>query len=191
MASNTSQETKTRLGVVLRHYTRGFLLLLVIVLLGRLLSAIWPTEAAETLWTWLSAGADRWVLAAAGVLLVPFLLGWTATRWMHPILMGRRELRALLTFESGLVTELEPGDSRAAAVVLVDFPSADAGTIGVLTSVFPHPGTGAPLAAVFLPKGTDLLKGDIRIVPRDKVHLTDWKLAEYLSFQMSLGGPGA
>jgi len=106
---------------------------------------------------------------------------------MRPLFLGRRELRALRAFESSLVTELAPDEKTAVKVVLVDFPGADVRTIGVLTSVFPDPETGAELAAVFLAKGADVHKGDIHIVPYEKVHFTDWTLREYLAFQWSFG----
>ena len=172
---------------LLRHYTRGFLVLAVLALAVRLGASIWPAEEAESFWAWFSTGADRWVLTIAVILLLPLLVGWIARTLMRPLFLGRRELRALLAFESRLVTELAPDEKAAVRVVLVDWPRADMRTIGVLTSVFPDPETGAELAAVFLPKGTDVRKGDIRIVPHEKVHFTDWTLREYLTFQWSFG----
>jgi len=172
---------------LLRHYTRGFLVLAVLVLAVRLGASIWPAEEAESFWAWFSTGADRWVLTIAVILFLPLLVGWIARALMLPLFLGRRELRALLAFESRLVTELAPDEKAAVRVVLVEFPRADVRTIGVLTSVFPDPETGAELAAVFLPKGTDVRKGDIRIVPYEKVHFTYWTLREYLALQWSFG----
>lgn len=187
MTTEASQTPKGSLRRWLRNYTRGLLILFVIVLVVRLLWAIWPPDADDAFEAWLTAGTEVWVLTAAGVLLLPVLLGWAVEALLYPILWRRRHLRGLLAFESGLVTELEPGESRAAAVVLVDWPRPDVRSIGLATSVFPDPDTGAELAAVLLPNGPDLRKGNIRIVPRDKVCRTDWSLREYLVFQLSYG----
>jgi uncharacterized membrane protein len=92
-----------------------------------------------------------------------------------------------LARRSGLLTELEPDERTAFKVVLVNFPRADVRTIGVLGSVFPDPETGAELASVFLPRGPDVRKGDIRIVPHEDVVVTDWTLRELIALQWSFG----
>lgn len=64
---------------------------------------------------------------------------------------------------------------------------ADLRTVGLLTSVWAATENEGELAAVFLPRGADSLKGYIHVVSRDKVRFTDWTVKEYLAYQMSFG----
>ena len=178
---------KLRAGSLLRHYTRGILGLIVIALVVRLLWAIWPAEAVDLGSEWLSGGADRWVLAGLGILILPPLVGWAAGTLIRPLLLRHRGLRPILQAEEDLVTEFAPDDARGFTVVIVDWPSADVATIGLLASVSTATENGGELAAVFLPRAPDPFKGDIRMVPCDRVRPTDWTVRDYLAFQMSYG----
>lgn len=187
MTSQAGMRPGWKPGVLLRHYTRGILGLIVIVLVVRLVWAVWPAGVIDRISDWLSGGADRWVLVGLGILIVPLLVGWTSGTLIRPLLLRRRGMRAILQAEEGLVTEFAPDDARGVTVVVVDWPSSDVATIGLLTSVSIAAENVGERAAVFLPRASDPLKGDIRMVRRGMVHETDWTLREYLAFQMSCG----
>ncbi len=170
-----------------RHYTRGLLLLISILVGSSLVASIWPAEEANLLWAWVGAGAYRWVIVIAAVLLLPALLSWVVGVFVRPFLLRSRGFRTWLSFERDLVTELAPDEESPVAVVLVNWPSAEIRSVGVLTSEFSDPETGDKLASVFIPRGPNMSRGDTRVVRRDSVQLTDWTLPECLAHQWSFG----
>lgn len=172
----------------LRHYTRGLLALIVILVAAPLVASLWPAEEVESLWTWLSSGAaDRWAIVIFAVLLVPAFISWVGGALVHPFLRRRRALRGWLAFEQNLVAELAPDEDSPVSIVLINWPSAEIRTVGVLASEFSDPETGEKLAAVFIPRGPNASQGTVRVIGRDNVQLTDWTLREYLAYQWSLG----
>jgi hypothetical protein len=187
MTSQAGKSPGWKPATLLRHYTRGILALIVIVLVVRLALAVWPSEAYARSLEWLSGGADRWVFAGFGILVLPPLVGWTAGTLIRPLLLRHRSLRAILLAEEGLVTEFAPDDARGFTVVIVDWPNSNVTTVGLRTSVSTATEKDGEFAAVFLPRATEPFKGDIRMVRRGIVHETDWTLREYLAFQMSYG----
>lgn len=170
-----------------RHYLRGLLSILLAVLIIRAVVAIWPAEAAADFWAWLSGGIDRWALVVAGLLILPPLFGWTVRSLLHPILSRRRDLSGFFAFEDQLVTELAPDSDRGFRIVVVDHPTAEIATMGILTSTTTHPYRDEEVAAVFLPRAPDFTQGSIRVIPREKLHFTDWTLRDLWSFQLSWG----
>ena len=74
------------------HYTRGVLLLVALAITVRVLMVIFPGRVAATIWEWLAAGPERWLLVGAVVIFVPFLVGWTVRRLLFPLFARRRTL---------------------------------------------------------------------------------------------------
>jgi uncharacterized membrane protein len=149
------------------------------------MAMILPGEAVQTVREWLSDGPYRWALAIIGVLTLPLLTGWTSRRFVYPMLAHRREWRAYFDLEQNLVTELAPDEDRGYAIVIVDWPSSDVATVGVLAATTRGP--DGELAAVYFPDAPNPGKGSIRMVHRDKLRETDWTLRDFLNFYMSYG----
>ena len=189
MASGASKSEKIR-GAFrhwLRHYTRGTLLLLLLIAVVSLGVSVLHAERAASIWAWVSVGSDRLALALAAIVIVPLLLSWFAEAVVQPMLRRRREFGALLAFERNLVTELAPDEESPVAVVLVNWPSAEIKSVGVLTSEFSDPETGEEFASVLILNGPKLSRGTVRVVRRDSIQPTDWTLREFMAHQWSFG----
>jgi uncharacterized membrane protein len=87
-----------------------------------------------------------------------------------------------------LVTVLQekPGGGLQ-RVVLIDFPSPEMKTVGLVTRVMKDTTTGRELAAVYVPTTPNPTSGYLEIVPLDRVTSTDWSLDDAMAFIMSGG----
>lgn len=110
-----------------------------------------------------------------------------ARRFLRQIIQRHRRFRSLIGFEDSLVTELAPDRRQPYQVVVVNWPSPESRSIGVLTSRFRRPDTGETLATVFVPDIPNVTEGQIRIVSEDAVVMIGWTVAEFGSFVLSYG----
>ena len=87
-----------------------------------------------------------------------------------------------------LVTVLQeqPGSGLRRGV-LIDFPSPEMKTVGLVTRVLTDSSSGRELAAVYVPTTPNPTSGYLEIVPLDQVTSTDWTLDEAMAFIMSGG----
>ncbi len=85
------------------------------------------------------------------------------------------------------MSELAPAAGQSYQVVIVNWPSSEIQSIGVLTSTFSPPGVNEKLATVYVPNAPDPTKGQIRIVREDSVLLTGWTVVEFSSYMLSYG----
>jgi uncharacterized membrane protein len=75
-------------------------------------------------------------------------------------------------------------------VVLINFPSAEMKTIGLVTKVMKDADTGREVAAVYVPTSPNPTSGYIELVPIERVTETDWTIEEAMRFIMT-GGTNA
>lgn len=87
-----------------------------------------------------------------------------------------------------LVTVLQeqPG-SGVQRVVLIDFPSPEMKTVGLVTRVLRDSTTDRELAAVYVPTTPNPTSGYLEIVPLERVTSTDWSMDEAMAFIISGG----
>lgn len=87
-----------------------------------------------------------------------------------------------------LVTVLQekPGGGLQ-RVVLIDFPSPEMKTVGIVTRVLKDTTTGRDLAAVYVPTTPNPTSGYLEIVPLERVTSTDWTIDEAMAFIVSGG----
>lgn len=87
-----------------------------------------------------------------------------------------------------LVTVLQekPGGGLQ-RVVLINFPSSEMKTVGLVTRVLRDSTTGRELAAVYVPTTPNPTSGYLEIVPLERVTSTDWTMDEAMAFVMSGG----
>lgn len=148
---------------------------------------------------WLDNETFLSVLAALATLCLLWLLGWMTTR-----MVGQRMIR---TFERliGLIpfvdqvyhatkrfltvasTSSGSGERR---VVLINFPSAEMKTIGLVTKILKDRDTGEELAAIYVPTAPNPTSGYIEIVPVRDVTFTDWTFDQAMAFVVT-GGSNA
>ncbi|MDF1739131.1 MAG: DUF502 domain-containing protein [Verrucomicrobiales bacterium] len=72
-------------------------------------------------------------------------------------------------------------------IVLLNFPSRDMKSVGIVTRVFNDAGTGRELAAVYVPTTPVPTSGYLEIVPLDQLTPTDWTMDEAMNFVVSGG----
>jgi len=138
------------------------------------------------------------VFAVIVVLLFLYILGWAAGRMIGQRLIAIFEsfigaipfvdsiYRATKRFLS-VAGNTEQSERR---VVLIDFPSPEMKTIGLVTRTMHDADTGEELAAVYVPTSPNPTSGYIEIVPVDAITYTDWTFDQAMSFVVT-GGSNA
>jgi uncharacterized membrane protein len=89
-----------------------------------------------------------------------------------------------------LVESLQSGTNGMQRVVLIDFPSPEMKTIGLVTRTMKDSATGEELAAVFVPTTPNPTNGYLEIVPVAKLTLTNLSMDEAMTFVISGGAVG-
>jgi uncharacterized membrane protein len=148
--------------------------------------------------SWLDNQAFLSILDVVAVLALLWLLGWMATRVLGQRLIDLFErVVGLVPFVDKIyqatkrvltVAGTAPDSDRR--VVLIDFPSPDMKTIGLVTRILKDRETGEALAAVYVPTSPDPTSGYIEIVPVRNVTFTDWTFDQAMSFVVR-GGSSA
>lgn len=72
-------------------------------------------------------------------------------------------------------------------VVLIEFPSKEMKTVGLVTRVIDDSRTGRQLAAVYVPTTPNPTSGYLEIVPVERLTQTDWTMDEAMNFIVSGG----
>lgn len=141
---------------------------------------------------------DPWFQSAVAVLLTlvaVYLLGWAATQ-----VLGRRLLslfdsimeripmvQTVYGSTKKLVAALQKKPDNLQRVVLINFPTENMKTVGLVTRVFRDADTGRELAAVYVPTTPNPTSGYLEIVPVENLVSTDWTVDEAMTFVISGG----
>lgn len=149
--------------------------------------------------TWLQNEMLLSVVAALLVLGFLWLLGWGASRVIGQRLIlilerliGRipfvkRVYQATKRFLTVAENSGNGGDQR---VALIDFPSPEMKTIGLVTRIMKDEATDEELAVVYVPTSPNPTSGYIEIVPVRKLTFTDWTFDQAMSFVITGGSNG-
>lgn len=84
------------------------------------------------------------------------------------------------------VLQEKPGND-VERVVLIDFPSPEMKTVGLVTRVMDDSESGRKLAAVYVPTTPNPTSGYLEIVPVDRLTPTDWTMDQAMAFIVSGG----
>ncbi|MEM1296196.1 MAG: DUF502 domain-containing protein [Verrucomicrobiota bacterium] len=108
------------------------------------------------------------------------LFEWFMERipFVRTIYGGMRKLVDLLQQDTGADVQ---------RVVLIEFPSPEMKTVGLVTRTFNDKDTGRKLAAVYVPTTPNPTNGYVEIVPIDRIISTNWTFDEAISFIVSGG----
>lgn len=184
------KSARDRLFRIAWTYLRGCLTLLVLFLIAKAAGEAYLRVAGwlEPISRWLDSSAPSVVLAIAILTLGPWLIG----RALELFLTGRlfQKQRGVLAYrrmESRIATELKADHRHGYRVVLVNWPSAETRSLGLIVAEFSEPATGRQLAAVFLPNTPDPTKGAIRVVNAENLLPTDWDLPDLARFHVTFG----
>jgi uncharacterized membrane protein len=86
-----------------------------------------------------------------------------------------------------LLEALQTKPDGTQRVVLIDFPSPEMKTIGLVTRVLKDARTGEEVAAVYVPTTPNPTSGYLEIVPVSKLTPTDWSVDQAMAFIISGG----
>jgi uncharacterized membrane protein len=89
-----------------------------------------------------------------------------------------------------LVNSFQSKPEGLQRVVLIEFPSPEMKTVGLVTRIFNDADTGEEIAAVYVPTTPNPTSGYMELVPTKRLIMLDWTLNEAMTFIMS-GGAAA
>ncbi|MGF1562917.1 MAG: DUF502 domain-containing protein [Geminicoccaceae bacterium] len=137
----------------------------------------------------------RWVIALLLVLSLLYALGTMTTK-----VVGQRMLEAfdkavariplvdvIYAALRQLVASFQRTPHDGSRVVLIEFPTPEMKTVGLVTRTFRAIDTGQELAAVFVPTAPNPTSGYIEIVPVERLVWLDWTTRDAMQFVMSGG----
>ncbi len=142
--------------------------------------------------------ADPKLQSATAVIMIfaaLYLLGWIATK-----VIGRRLIaffdsiinripivKAIYGSVKKFLSAMQKKPDGVQRVVLIDFPSPEMKTVGLVTRTLVDEDSGRELAAVYVPTTPNPTSGYLEIVPLDKVISTNWSMDEAMTFIVSGG----
>jgi uncharacterized membrane protein len=157
-----------------------------------LTAGIEPTDAA---FRFSRSAAFQMTLAIIVVIGLLYTAGWLASRWLGEKILKMLDefinripvARSIYRTIKRLAEAVQSSPEDFERVVLIEFPTADMKTVGLVTSTFKDSVSGRELAAVYVPTTPNPTSGYLEIVPVEKLTPTDWKMEEAMSFIISGG----
>lgn len=95
--------------------------------------------------------------------------------------------RTIYSSAQKLIASFQSPMEQAQKVVLIEFPSEEMKTVGLVTQIFRAADSGEELAAVYVPTTPNPTSGYVEIVPVDRLIWLDWTLNEAIQFIVSAG----
>ena len=128
-------------------------------------------------------------------LVVLYFLGWATTQVLGRRLLARLEalldhLPLVKTIYGGIkifLVAFQTKPEGVERVVLIDFPSPEMKTIGLVTRTMIDEASGEELAVVYVPTSPNPTSGFIQIMSLTKVISTNWTLDEAMQFLLTAG----
>lgn len=138
------------------------------------------------------------LLAAVLTVFIFYIVGWGVSRifghrllvWMEAMLDRVPLVKSVYGGVRKLISALQStpeGAQEGQRVVLINFPSEEMKTVGLVTRVVTEEGTGRKLAIVYVPTTPNPTSGYLEIVPMEKVVMTDWTIDEAMNFIITAG----
>jgi len=95
--------------------------------------------------------------------------------------------RTIYSSAQKLIASFHSPMEQAQKVVLIEFPSEEMKTVGLVTQIFRAADSGEELAAVYVPTTPNPTSGYVEIVPVERLIWLDWTLNEAIQFIVSAG----
>lgn len=170
----------------------GFLNDLAAPIINWLTSGIHPTDG---LYQFVNAPAFKTSLSLIVLLAILYLAGWVSSRWFGQKILALFDktiqkipvAKSIYRTIKRLADAVQNSTSDVERVVLIEFPSRDMKTVGLVTRTFKDTRTGRELAAVYVPTTPNPTSGYLEIVPVENVTPTNWTMEEAMSFIISGG----
>ncbi len=153
----------------------------------------WP-QGADILLTPIVQG----LLAIIVIVAFLYFLGWMTTRvlgkklieWFDAIMERIPMIKTIYGSVKKLITTFQQEPDKTQRVVLINYPSSDMKTIGLVTREMVDSDTGRHLAAVYVPTTPNPTSGYLEIVPIENITATQMTVDEAMSFIVSGGTVG-
>lgn len=126
------------------------------------------------------------VLSIMAILVGPPLVGSVILYGQFPLLGKKEAWRGMLAWDDRLLTEVSDAKEKA-RIVIINWPSEEVRTMGVLTSTFASQDQDKRLAAMYVPTAPQTRLGYIRVVALDDIEFTDWTLKQWQLYQLTFG----
>jgi len=138
------------------------------------------------------------VLAIIIIIAFLYFLGWMATRvigkrminWFDAIMTRIPMIRTVYGSVKKLIITFQQQPDNTQRVVLINYPSPDMKTIGLVTREMIDSDTGKRLATVYVPTTPNPTSGYLEIVPIENITATTMTVDEAMSFIVSGGAVG-
>ena len=148
----------------------------------------WLAKLLES--TWFQS-----ILAVVIIIAILYLLGWLATKvfgrrmikWFDSLMVRIPLVKTIYGSVKKLLTSMQQKPEGVQRVVLIDFPSPEMKSVGLVTRTLIDEDSGKTLAAVYVPTTPNPTSGYLEIVPLDKVTPTTWSVDEAMTFIVSGG----
>lgn len=136
------------------------------------------------------------IVGVALVLAIIFLLGWVTTNFVGRLFFNLFEgivhripfVKTIYGSVRKLIAVLgDKPQGNVQRVVLINFPSPEMKTVGLVTRTLTDKRTGRQLAAVYVPTTPNPTSGYLEIVPVEDIVSTDWTMDEAMTFIVSGG----
>jgi uncharacterized membrane protein len=146
----------------------------------------------------LSAPWFQGTISVAIVLVALYILGEIAAAVAGRRLLGAFDylmaripvVQSIYGAARQLVTSFQTRPGSSQRVVLIEFPSPEMKTVGLVTRIFNDADTGEEIAAVYVPTTPNPTSGYMELVPVSRLVMLDWTINEAMTFIMS-GGAAA
>ena len=144
---------------------------------------------------WLEEYWFQTILAVILIVMALYLLGWLATKvigqqliaWFDAIMERIPLVKTIYSGVKKILAAFQREPDNIRRVVLINFPSPEMKTVGLVTRTFSDADTGRQLAAVYVPTTPNPTSGYLEIVPIDKITNTNWTVDEAMTFIVSGG----
>ncbi|MEP9350463.1 DUF502 domain-containing protein [Xanthobacter sp. KR7-225] len=158
----------------------------------------WAGMVVPKLTDVLTSDTVAWALAIVTTILLFYLLGLLTRAVIGQRLLGLVDtvmnrvpvVESLYRAVRQLLASFEARDGGSQRVVLIEFPSPQMKTIGLVTRVFTDVDSGAQIAAVYVPTTPNPTSGYMELVPVERLVWLDWTASEAMQFIVS-GGTAA
>ncbi len=152
-------------------------------------------QPSDRLYQLIHAPVFQTALSLFFLLGLLYVSGWLASRWLGQKLLSMLDrtieripvASAIYNAIKRLADALQADKDDIERVVLIEFPSPEMKTVGLVTRTFEDSATGQMLAAVYVPTTPNPTSGYLEIVPVEKLVPTNWKFDEAMSFIVSGG----
>lgn len=125
-------------------------------------------------------------LSILGILLVPPLVGSLILYGLFPMIGMKEGLQGVIGWDQRLFARVSSARKQV-QIVIINWPSKEVRTMGLLTSTFTADDSGQQLAAVYVPTAPQTRYGYIRVVSLEEVEFTDLTLKEWQLYQLTFG----